>query len=413
MKIVLSAFALFLSASTALSADITFQLWGSPQEGEVWNKIVKSFEAQHPEIHVKVELSDWDGYWEKLRVLTAGGTPPDVFAMSAPSFPDWQSRDVLLNLDPYLKKDPKSLEGIYPFTLEPYKTADGYFGLPRDFQPIVLYYNKDMFDAAQVTYPTDKWTWDDLRQNAKKLTLDKNGDGKIDQWGFWGDGYDQENLWGHVVRSYGGDFVDAKLEKTLLNSVEALQGFEFIRSMWLDDKTMPSRDQLAQFGYDGFLSGVAAMGLSGHWSVPEYAEQKFKWDVAPIPAGPVARVTTANSAGFVIAKATKNPDEAWEFVKYATGEIGQSELAKIGFAVPIRESIAKSDAFLGQEVKINHQIFVDATSYALPMPVFRGYDEWSTAVGDALSNVWTGDATLEDALSEAVTNADASLAKNK
>jgi multiple sugar transport system substrate-binding protein len=413
MRLALSAFALFLSASTAWSADITFQLWGSPKEGEVWTKIVKSFEAQHPDIHVKVELSDWDGYWEKLRVLMAGGTPPDVFAMSAPSYPDWQSRGVLLNLDPYLKSDPQSLEGIYPFTLEPYKTAEGYFGLPRDFQPIVLYYNKDMFDAAGVAYPTDKWTWNDLRETAKKLTLDKNGDGKIDQWGFWGDGYDQENLWGHVIRSYGGEFVDANATKTLINSKEAQTGFEFIRGMWLDDKTMPSRSQLAQFGYDGFLAGVAAMGLSGHWSVPEYAQQKFKWDVAPIPAGPVARVTTANSAGFVIAKASKEPDAAWAFVKYATGEAGQSELAKIGFAVPIRESVAKSDAFLGQEVKINHQIFVDATAYARPMPVFRGYEEWSAAVGDALTNLWTGDATLEDALSEAVTSADAALAKNK
>lgn len=413
MKLTLSALALLLSTSTAWSDDITFQLWGSPTEGEVWTNIVKSFEAQHPDIHVKVELSDWDGYWEKLRVLMAGGTPPDVFAMNAPSYPDWQSRGVLLNIDPYLKQDPKFLDGIYPFTLEPYKTVDGYFGIPRDFQPIVLYYNRDMFDAAGVAYPTDNWTWNDLRETAKKLTLDKNGDGKIDQWGFWGDGYDQESLWGHVMRSYGGDFVDAKSEKTLINSKEAQAGFELIRGMWLDDKTMPSRDQLAQFGYDGFLSGVSAMGLSGHWMVPDYAQQKFKWDVAPIPAGPVARVTSANSAGFVIAKASKSPDAAWQFVKYATGEAGQAQLAKIGFAVPIRESVAKSDAFLGQATKINHQIFVDATSYARPMPVFRGYEEWSAAIGDALANVWTGDATLEDALAEAVANADAALAKNK
>jgi multiple sugar transport system substrate-binding protein len=132
-----------------------------------------------------------------------------------------------------------------------------------------------------------------------------------------------------------------------------------------------------------------------------------------MPTGPVAHVTSVNSAGFVIAKATKNPDAAWEFVKYATGEAGQTELAKIGFAVPIRESVAKSDAYLGQETKINHQIFVDALSYAKVKPVFRGYEEWSAAVGDALANVWTGDASLDDALPEAVANADAALAKNK
>ena len=52
-------------------------------------------------------------------------------------------------------------------TLEAYKTPEGYFGLPRDFQTIVLYYNKAMFDAAGVAYPTEDWTWDDLRTTAK------------------------------------------------------------------------------------------------------------------------------------------------------------------------------------------------------------------------------------------------------
>ena len=196
MKLTFSALALLLSTSTAWSAtDITFQLWGSPKEGEIWSKIAKSFEAQHPDIKVKIELSDWDHYWEKLRVLTAGGTPPDVFAMDAPLYPDWQSRGVLLNLDSYLKADPHALDGIYPITLEAYKTADGYFGLPRDFQTIVLYYNKDMFDAAGVAYPTDKWTWNDLRETAKKLTRDKNVDGKTDQCGFWAEAFDQEPTW--------------------------------------------------------------------------------------------------------------------------------------------------------------------------------------------------------------------------
>ena len=63
MKLTFSALALLLSTSTAWSAtDITFQLWGSPKEGEIWSKIAKSFEAQHPDIKVKIELSDWDHY---------------------------------------------------------------------------------------------------------------------------------------------------------------------------------------------------------------------------------------------------------------------------------------------------------------------------------------------------------------
>ena len=149
---------LLFAGAVQAETTIIYQAWGSPKEGEVWNQIARAFEAQNPDIKVDVQLSDWDSYWEKLRVLIAGGTPPDVFAMSPPLYPDWQSRDVLLNLQPWIDADPAMLEGVYPVTLTAYQTPDGYFGLPRDFQTIVLYYNKAMFDAAGMAYPTDAWT---------------------------------------------------------------------------------------------------------------------------------------------------------------------------------------------------------------------------------------------------------------
>jgi multiple sugar transport system substrate-binding protein len=404
---------LFAAPSFALT-DIKYQFWGSPTEAEVWKKIVANFEAEHKDIHVTVEVSDWDGYWEKLRVLMAGGTPPDVFAMDAPLYPDWQSRGVLLNMQPYIDKDPKTLDGIYPITLQAYKTADGLYGLPRDFQTIVLYYNKDMFDAAKVPYPNDTWTYADFRAAAKKLTIDRDGDGKTDQWGFWAEALDPEPYWGPVIWAYGGDIVDISNGKTLVNSDAAKAGFQFIADMLLVDKSLPTEEQLKQYGYDGFLAGISAMGVSGHWSVPDYSAVKFRWDVAPMPIGPAGRATGVNSAGFVIAKDSKNPDAAWEFVKYATSEAGQSELAKIGLAIPIRESVAKGPAYLNQAgPKINHQMFVDALSYAHVKPVFKGYEEWSAAVGDALHSAWSGQATLADAIDEAVAGGDAALAKNR
>jgi len=157
--------------------DIKYMMWGSPEELAVWQTIVDEFQVAHPEIHVTVDVSDWDSYWDKLQTLFAGGTPPDVFAMDAPLFPDWQSRGVLLNMQPYIDAAPGFLDGIYPVTLQVYQRDDGYYGLPRDFQTIVLYYNKDMFDAAGMKYPDDTWTMDDLKAAAKALTLDSNGDG--------------------------------------------------------------------------------------------------------------------------------------------------------------------------------------------------------------------------------------------
>lgn len=412
-----SGLALMLAAATVMPAsaqtNITFSLWGSPQEGAVWQKIAEAFEAEHPDINVNIEVADWNSYWEKLRVQVSGGTPPDVFAMDAPLYPDWQSRGALLNLQPYLDAAPDMLEGIYPITLEAYKTDEGMFGLPRDFQTIVLFYNKDMFDEAGVDYPTEDWTWDDFREAAAALTIDKDGNGSIDQWGAWAEVYDMEPLWGPVVWSHGGQIVDIDAGETLIDSAEARAGFEFIRSVWLDDKSMPTSEQLSQYGWDGLLSKVAAMGFSGHWSVPEYAEAGLNLGVVPVPAGPAGRKTMVNSAGFVISANSRNPDAAWEFVQFATSEAGQAELARIGLAIPIRESVATSDAYLGQEADIDHQVFVDALDYANVKPSFRGYEEWSGAVGDALSMAWAEGVPLEDALAEAVQYGDDALAANR
>ena len=409
-----SLMALILAAGTARAeTQISYLMWGSPQESEAWAVVVKGFEAAHPDIKVTVEVADWDSYWEKLRVQMAGGTPPDVFAMDAPLYMDWQARGVLLNLQPYLDREPALLDGVYPVTLEAYRTADGIYGLPRDFQTIVLYYNKDMFDAGGVAYPTDAWTYDDLRTAAKALTLDKDGDGSTDQWGFWDGGYDMEPFWGALVWAYGGDVVNAAEGKTLIGSPEATAAFQLMSDMWVGDKSMPTEQQLAAYGWDGFLSGVAAMGVSGHWSVPEYSAVTFKWDIAPMPLGPAGRATSVNSAGFVIARDSKYPDAAWEFVKYAFSDAGQSELAKVGLAIPVRKSVAESDAYLGQATRIDHSIYVKALDYAHMKPVFKGYEEWSGAVGDALHMIWTGEASVADGLAEAVAGGDDALARNR
>jgi multiple sugar transport system substrate-binding protein len=396
------------------SKNITYMMWGSPEELAVWQTIVDEFQTQHPDISVNVDVSDWESYWDKLRTLYAGGTPPDVFAMDAPLYPDWQSRDVLLNLQPYLDQDPTFLEGFYPVTLEAYKRDDGYYGLPRDFQTVTLFYNKDMFDAAGVDYPTDEWTMDDLRSAAQSLTKDNDGDGVTDQWGFGTDLWDMELFWSEAIWSYGGEVINPDYTQTLLGEGKAVDAWNFIAEMVLTDKSVPDPDQSAQFGGDPFAAGVAAMTTIGHWVVPQYALLDFQWDVAPMPAGPEGRVTSVNSAGFVIAKDSKNPDAAWEFVKFATSQAGQTRLTELGFALPVLQSVAESPAYLEQKsAPINHKVFLDALEYARPKPTFRGYEEWATAVGDGLYNVWIGDMSISDALAEIVPAADEVLANNQ
>ena len=400
------------AAAAGGATEVTYMLWGSPDELAVWQTIVDDFHKANPDINVKVDVSDWDSYWNKLQTLFAGGSPPDVFAMDGPLYPDWQSRGVLLNLQPYIDATPGFLDALYPGPLETYARDDGYYGLPRDFQTIVLFYNKDMFDAAGVAYPTDDWTMDDLRTAAKQLTLDENGDGAPEQWGLALDLWDMELFWSEAIWSHGGEVISPDYTKTLLGEPEAREAWRLISDMVTVDKSVPDPDTFAQYG-DPFAAGVAAMTTIGHWAVPDYASASFAWDVAAFPAGPNGRATSVNSAGFVIAKDSKQPDAAWKFLEYALGQVGQEKLTAMGFALPVVKSVAESATYLEQEsAPIRQQVFLDAVEYARVKPSFRGYDEWATVVGDGLVPVWTGEMSIDAALDAIVPAADAVLAQN-
>lgn len=410
-----------LPASTSLASteqppsgsqpvQITFMMWGAPEEQQVWQAVVDDFHNANPNITVNVEVSDWDSYWTKLNTITAGGTPPDVFAMDAPYYLDWQSRGALLNLKPYIDQTSGFLDNFYPQTLKAYQLPDGYYGLPRDFQTIMLFYNKDMFDAAGMAYPTADWTYEDLRTAAKKLTIDKNGDGKIDQYGLWTDMWDMELFWSEAIWAYGGDIINADHTKTLIGEPNARKAWEYIDSLFKDG-SIPMPSTSGEYGDDLFQSKVSAMTTIGHWAVPGYVGAGLKMGVAPMPDGPAGRATSVNSAGFVVSSKTAHPDETWKFISFALSEAGQKRLAELGFAIPVLKSVAESPAYLQQSGDLDQKLFLDALDYAHMKPVFRGYDEWSSAVGDGLDPVWNGTAELGPTLDEVVTNADSVLAQ--
>jgi multiple sugar transport system substrate-binding protein len=153
------------------------------------------------------------------------------------------------------------------------------------------------------------------------------------------------------------------------------------------------------------------MTPAGHWVVPFYSKVDFAWDVAPLPKGK-EQASIVNSVGFVVAKDSKHPEEAWAFLKHLVGEPGQKKITALGLGVPALKSVANSDAYLKQNTApINHQLFLDTMAYARVKPCFRGYDEWATLIGDGMGPIWVGEAELQPTLQELVPQADGILAE--
>jgi multiple sugar transport system substrate-binding protein len=133
-----------------------------------------------------------------------------------------------------------------------------------------------------------------------------------------------------------------------------------------------------------------------------------------MPKGPAGQATSVNSAGFVVAKATSQPQEAFDFIKFVLSQSGQTRLADLGFACPVLKTVAESSNFLQQSGStLNQQVFLDSLAFAHMKPVFKGYDEWASVIGDGMGAVWRGEADLNTTLDEIVTQADDVLAKNK
>src|SRR5574341_1002028 len=395
-------------AGTGEQVELVFSVWGDPEELAILQRIADDFSTQNPNVTVTVTVSDWDTYWEKLQTSLAGGDPPDVFAMDAPLYLDYQSRGVLLNLQSFMDQENYDLADFYPASLQCYATDEGYFGLPRDIQPSVMYYNKDMFDAAGVPYPDESWTWDTLVEQGQKLTQDTDGDGTTDHYALWADLWDMELLWASMVWQAGGEILSEDFTHTRLGEPDAMQAWQFAHDMIFEYGIMPTPSVAEQFG-DPFESGNAAMTPAGHWVVPYYSNVDFSWDVASLPMGE-ERASIVNSVGFVIAKDTDHPQEAWEFLKYLVGPEGQTTITALGLGVPSRMSIANSPAYLEQDsAPINHQLFLDVMQYARVKPCFRGYDEWATLIGDGMSPIWIGEAELEPTMQELIPQADAIL----
>jgi multiple sugar transport system substrate-binding protein len=391
---------------TGPEATISYSIWGDPQEIKNQQAIVDAFHAANPKITVKVTVSDWEPYWDKLQTSIAGGDAPDVFAMDGPLFPDYQSRDVLLDLKPFIDRDGYDLGQLADQAVADFTTAGGQFGLPRDLNVVALYYNKKMFDTAGIAYPDESWDWAKLVDVAKQLTI-RSGS-KTTQWGFYTETTDMENYWSELVWQNGGDIISEDHKTSLVGSPEAAGGLQFLQDLIWKHKVMPDASITDALG-DAFEQGQAAMEANGSWLVATHIAAGLDFGIAPLPKGPAGKATSINPTGAVVYKGTKSPDAAWAFVKYLASPAAQTQLMQLKASLPANKEVLAgpfASSFDGADV------LAAAIDYAHLKPSFKGYNDWTTTLQTEIdANVFTEPKkTAAQALADVVPSLDQILA---
>ena len=327
--------------------------------------------------------------------------------MDGPLFPDYQTRDVLLDLKPFIDRDGYDLSQLADQAVSDFTTPDGQFGLPRDLNVVALYYNKKMFDAASIAYPDDTWDWAKLVEVAKQLTIKDSG-GTTTQWGFYTESTDMENYWSELVWQNGGDIISADHKTSLVGSDQAAGGIQFLQDLIWKEKVMPDAAITDALG-DAFEQGQAAMESNGSWLVATHQAAGIDFGIAPLPKGPAGQATSINPTGAVIYKGTKNPDAAWAFVKYLASPAAQMKLMELKASLP-----ANNEVLTGQFATSfdGAKVLADAIAYAKIKPSFKGYNDWTTALQTELdANVFTTpNKTAKQALTDILPQLDEILA---
>lgn len=357
--------------------------WGGPEEMSIMRKMVSAFEAENP--NIKVELIHGANYMDKLRVMIGGGVPPDLFYLGDDNFPAFADGGALQSMEQFRRTDTLFNEkDYYELPLKAFVYNELY-GLPISWTPLVLYYNKNIFDSCGVKYPDSSWTWQDFLSAAKRTTKDLNGDGELDQFG-----YLVSTWWTFTfnwIWQNGGRILSEDKTKCVMNSPETIGALQFLQDLVWKYKVAPTAAQIA--GRDLFTTGKIAMVIAGRWMVPRYRTiTEFKWGIAPLPKGKV-RATPIFTTAYVMSKNCKHPEAAWKLAKFLSGPKGSKFIAELGLGVPSVKSVANSQAFLDstREPK-NSKLYLEAAKYARLEPSNPHWQEMGTIIQRELDLLW-------------------------
>ena len=394
---------------------ITWAFWGDPPEKESHERVAAAFMAEHPEIQIEVWHQPWGDYFTKIQALWASNDSsviPDV-AFLWPT-PRYAAEGVLENLDPFIAAAGYDLNDYWPGLLESAKYEGSVYGFPRDIEVNLIYYNKDMFDAAGLAYPSDDWSWDDFVAAATALTQ-KDANGATTVYGLAAEG----GKWAKWVNQNNGAILDDYVNpsKCMLAEPAAVAGIQFFADLMNQGIAMRPAD-LNQAGGDAsvFMSGQAAMILQNTSRVSAFNSAGMNYDVAPapVPAGG-KRWNAAGGAAWVMSSGSDNKDAAWTFLQWLQSNGGGETLyTERGEIFPALQSVANSSSFLTDQPPANKQAILTEAG-ASGVGGFGYFPEWGeldSIIGAGLDRIWAGDADAATALPELCAQVDQFLADN-
>ena len=404
------------AADTEENVHLSMAFWAEQSEIDRLDQLLEIWKADHPNVTLDYTYCAGPDYPTKLQVWFSSGKAPDVIRMSRDIFSPFASEDLFADLTPYLEESgsvgcwEESLLDIFDFDGE-------LLSLPYMYSNYVIAYNKDIFDEANLEYPTADWTETEFIELAKTLT---SGEGPEKTYGMWFGGWVCE-----LVRALYGEPKMYDVENMVMqatNNEKFKAAFQLLGDLHKDGYCSNEVTKTTTTG--GFVTGKYAMAIAQTGDIASYQKQigdNFKWDIVELPISETYDTrwnTNMRLQGFGMSKTTEHPELAYDLIEYMTTNYEvQKAVDEDGVGIPALTEYLESEEFktnYGGGAAYNKEAFVNMAKVGTSWEYagiwadindtltseFNAYITGATDIDTALDNLQKkGEAVIEAAKS--------------
>jgi len=419
-----AALTLNVGPVTKASAKVTLRFSDWHMAEIHWLKALEEakviFEKQYPDIKITFEPVSYGEKETKYITASEAGQAPDVMHLHAYSLAAFIEKGYALDLTPFINKEKAGfLDAWYALPLTLCKYKGKVYAMPGDYMAQILVRNTELYKEAGLDPAKPPVTWDEFLEYAQVLTVDKDGDFKVDQWGFGMIGAKSpgfELRFSPFVWSFGGDYLTEDMKHSALDTPGAVEAIKFFVSLYREYGVAPPG--ATAFGPSDVRTQLAqekvAMNIGSGWTAPivdSMNPELGAYEVLEYSPVPVKRkaITSAWLSAWIISPNSKNPEEAWEWTKFITSKEMELKWFRDARVLSARQDVSG----VAPEILEDKHAKVVASElvHAKFVPQIKEWPEIIDAVTTAVQEALIGVKTPEKALADAHKRVNAILAR--
>ena len=383
---------------------VTITFWhnydGGAGQIDVLEQLITEFEQENENVTVEHLYLEWSALKNNIITGATTGMLPDVLRGDIGFVPQFQSLDVLVEMDTRFDDYAKAANAVMDAPNSTAKADGHFYGLAANTNTKILYYNADLI-TTEPTSLDEMWT-------AAEAVSNKDVTGFVEAWmGGW-------NMCQYIW-SYGGDVLspDYSTATGYINGPEAVAVIQKLADLHSEGAfNGPSIDPGAPGDTDGLGAGKYAMTIDGPWKAKDlttkYPDLNYK--AVQMPAGPAGSIGVLGGEDFMMFKTSEDAQQeaAWEFIKFMAGKDAQIAMAKAGQMPVNKEALMDAEVIAVMPLL---PVFAKALETCKTRPVIPQWGDVSGIINTKTTEAVLGQKDVQVALDEAAQEIDAILNK--